>query len=209
MRKFVLIILSVIFVATPFFGSNAAAFSVTDWSGSSAVPAAIHSTDYRLNSTASSSSLATPTTAKTTNPCLRVTNHEYEVCSAYIANSSVAVLVPYYKYAQSSSRDSQSLQQFVTYRLGQRYVEPVYSSIRARVATWPAGAYDVSIPNIKILSVTSSVKTNSATLTTRETWIVKNRSNQIVYQEQNMPHTVIMQRVPSYILHKWVVSDIR
>lgn len=139
-------------------------------------------------------------------PCLHYTNHEYEVCTAYIANSSLAVLVPYYKYARSTNT---TLQRYVTYRLGSRYTGSAYNTITSRVSGWPMGSFDVAVPRISILSVNSSLQTNTATLTTQETWRVENKQDKPIYQESNQLHTVTMQRVPSYILHKWVVTDIR
>lgn len=137
-------------------------------------------------------------------PCLQFTNHEYEVCSAYIANSSLAVLVPYYKYANAND----SWSRYVTYRLGSRYTGQAYEQMRNRVAAWPAGKNDVGVPHIDILSVSSSLATNTATLITKESWRVESSDDTLIYQEIGQQHVVTMERVPSYVLHKWVVTNV-
>jgi hypothetical protein len=154
----------------------------------------------------SSSTSTTSSTAVDTQPCLRTQNHEYEVCTAYIANASTAVLVPYYAYANSSNS---AWVRYVTYRLSSRYTGDAYNLLRNRVASWPSGNHEVSVPNIEVLSVNSNLSTNTATLTTRESWRVTTESGNTIYQEANTLHTITMQRVPSYVLHKWVVTGIR
>lgn len=138
-------------------------------------------------------------------PCLRATNHEYEVCTAYIANASAAVLVPYYKYANSTD----GWQRFSTYRLSSRYVGDAYMTIQDRTASWPSGVHEVSVPDIHIVSVDSDLADNTATVVTRESWKVTDQTGQIIYQEMDQSHTITMQRVPSYVLHKWVVTNIQ
>lgn len=144
--------------------------------------------------------------ANTLDACLHYAGHVYEVCTAYIANSSLAVLVPYYKYANGSNT---TLRRYVTYRLGSRYSGQAYRLITARVAQWPTGTMEVAVPYIRIIAVHSSLRTNTATLTTQETWQVTTQTGRVVYQERNQRHTITMHRVPSYILHKWVVTNLQ
>ena len=144
--------------------------------------------------------------ADSDHPCLHAGNHEYEVCTAYVANSSLAVLVPYYKYAHSKNA---ATVRYVTYRLGSRYQDDAYVTITSRTAGWPAGNNVVSTPTIEIESVTSDLPSNSATLQTREWWLVTDANGRVLYREDGESHTVSMSRVPSYVLHKWVVTDIR
>lgn len=139
------------------------------------------------------------------NTCFQWQNHEYEVCTAYIFNSVFADLVPYYKYANSNDA---SAARFVNFRLGSRYVDQANELIRDRVASWPLGNYDVDVPTIKILSVNANLATNSATLRTQETWRIADPNHNLIYQESGMYHTITMARVPSYLLHKWVVTAI-
>lgn len=140
------------------------------------------------------------------NTCLQFTNHEYEVCTAYIFNSAMADLVPYYKFANSTNT---SLARFVSYRLDSRYSGPANSLIRDRVVGWPTGEFDVDVPSIKILSINSSLANNSATLQTIETWRVADDSGNTMYAETNAYHTITMARVQSYVLHKWVVTSMQ
>jgi hypothetical protein len=137
--------------------------------------------------------------------CLQFTNHEYEVCVAYVVNASLADLVPYYAFVHSPNS---ALSRFLAYRLGSRYTGQAQDTIQNRVSSWPTGNMVVSIPDIKILAVTPSLATNSATLITQETWKVSSSSGEVLFQETNTPHTIGMQRVPSYLLHKWIVTDI-
>lgn len=139
------------------------------------------------------------------NTCFRYTNHEYEVCTAYLFNSSFADLVPYYKYANSANA---SAARFANYRLSSRYIGQANEVIRERAAKWPTGDYDVDVPGIKILAVNSSLATNTATLRTQEYWRVTDGNGNVVYLESGMYHNITMARVPSYLLHKWVVTDL-
>jgi hypothetical protein len=159
-----------------------------------------------VSSGAATTASAAPTSNNTVSSCLHYTDHKYEVCTAYIANSSLAVLLPYYMYARSSNP---SLAGYVSYRLNARYVGQANSIIRTRVSSWPVGATDVAIPDITILSVQSSLATNTATLVTRESWHITTESGAVLCTENNAVHTITMHRVPSYLLHKWVVADIK
>jgi uncharacterized membrane protein YjdF len=145
-------------------------------------------------------------TTQTTDGCYAYTNHEYEVCFAYLVNSSLAVLAPFYTYANSPNT---TLNRYVTYRLGSRYYGTAYTTMASRVARWPVGNNHVAIPNIDILTVRSNLETNTATIVTQESWLVTDMYERTIYQEAGQRHVVQMARVPSYILHKWVVTDIR
>ena len=139
------------------------------------------------------------------NTCAQFTNHEYEVCTAYIFNSIFADLVPYYKFAMS---DNASLARLVSFHLDSRFTGQANQLVRQRVAGWPSGEKDVDVPVIKILSVNASLADNSATLRTQETWLVTDQSEHVVFQETDAFHTITLSRVQSYVLHKWVVTDI-
>lgn len=141
----------------------------------------------------------------TAQACLHYTNHTYEVCYAYIVNSSLGALLPYYSYAHSGDP---LLADAVAFHLNERYVGQANTVVTNRVAGWPAGSTDVGLPDIRVTSVTSSLATNTATLHTVESWKVTGENGQVLFQESNVPHTITMHRVPSYILHKWVVTNI-
>ncbi len=161
---------------------------------------------FRMDSGTTSDTAFTPQqTNSTLNACLHYTNHVFEVCTAYIANSSIGALWPYYAYAHSNDP---LIADAAAFHFGSRYTGQAYNLITNRVAGWPSGDTDASMPDIQILSVSSSLATNTATLHTVESWRVTTPSGQVLFGEDNMPHTIVMHRVPSYILHKWVVSNI-
>jgi len=138
--------------------------------------------------------------------CLQYSNHEYEVCVAYIFNASLADLLPYYTYTHSPNKE---LANSVSYRLDSRYTGQANSLLRSRVASWPSGNMDVGIPSIKILSIHANLTANTATLITEESWKVRTESGQVVFQETDVHHAITLQRVPSYLLHKWIVSSMQ
>jgi hypothetical protein len=184
-------------------GITAAAMVFVVAAGGSA--SALNLFGHNISTSPQSATTTASQTSDLAQPCLRFQNHEYEVCTAYVANASLAVLLPYYEYAKSPNS---TLARYVTYRLGSRYTGGAYQKIVNRVATWPIGNHDVAIPSIAIMSVASNLQTNTATLVTRESWKVTTESGQVIYQEVNKQHSIIMQRVPSYLLHKWVVTSI-
>ena len=144
-------------------------------------------------------------TNSTLTQCLRYSGHIYEVCTAYIFNSSIGALEPYYKYGRSSNSYAVQL---VINHLTKRYVGTALTTVTNRVNQFPSGTYTVEGPHITILAATSSLTTDSAVLQTRESWTIRAANGAVVYSENNQLHTVIMNRVPSYILHKWVVSKL-
>lgn len=137
--------------------------------------------------------------------CVQFKNHEYEVCTAYVLNASLETLWPYYAYNTSGNS---TLAGFVTYRLGLRYTGQAHDVLTQRVASWPQGSHDVAVPDIDIVSVDSNLSADTATLQTKESWLVTDGGGHVIYQENATPHAITMHRVPSYVLHKWVVSDI-
>lgn len=157
-------------------------------------------------STTSSSSTTDSTGASDTlRQCLQYQGHLYEVCTAYIVNSQLGALVPYYKYAHSGNISAGKV---VSDHLEKRYTGQARQVIVNRVRSWPITKYDVAVPNIRIISAKSNLAANSATLVTQESWQVRSNDGQLIYQENNARHIITLQRVPSYVLHKWVVSAI-
>lgn len=139
--------------------------------------------------------------------CLQVSDHIFEVCTAYFANCSFAALVPYYKYGRSANT-ARVIE--ARNRLESRYTGVARKIIESRVNAWPKGETDVSLPKISLVSVTSSLATNKASIVTRETWTVKShKSGRTIYKEVNRLHRTTMQRVQGLLLHKWVVTAIR
>jgi|GEM_PF-1696321 len=197
----------VVLVTVLAVGAPASAFSILGFNFGSSQPAVSEQTEPAPDPQQEVDNFLNDIIANAdANTCLQFTNHEYEVCAAYIFNSAMAELVPYYKFANSTKA---SLARFVSNRLDSRYSGHANSLIRNRVAGWPTGEFDVDVPSIKILSVNSSLATNSATLQTVETWRVADDSGNTIYEETNAYHTITMARVPSYVLHKWVVTSIQ
>lgn len=216
MKKLIVSIAAIVLVAacTSSVTSGNRTASATSQSASRASDSAPQTTaDTTVESGSASEATETPSspsrassTSSTLDACLHYTGHVFEVCTAYIANSSLAVLVPYYKYAKSPQ---DSLARYVAYRLGSRYTGQANTVITNRVAAWPAGTHEVSVPIIKILSARSSLQTNTATLVTQETWKVTSQGGSVIYRENGKRHTVTLHRVQSYVLHKWVVTNLQ
>lgn len=131
-------------------------------------------------------------------------NRHYEVCTAYIANASLAARYPFYQFGSSSNA---ARRQAATNRLESRYTGQARAELESQVADWPSSV-SARIPDISIRMVAVSSDENSATLVTRESWRVTSSSGTVLFAETNQEHTVYMARVPGLILHKWVVTDI-
>ncbi len=164
------------------------------------------------SSSSSTSTVSTSTTSTATatpepgtlQQCLKYQGHVYEVCYAYIVNSSLGALLPYYAYAHSGNLTAGKI---VSNHLEKRYVGQARQVVVERVRGLPRGKFEIGLPFIKIVSVSSDG--NNAQLTTEETWQVHDQAGNVVYQENGLRHQVSMQRVPSYVLHKWVVSSLQ
>jgi hypothetical protein len=154
----------------------------------------------------SGQSAVLPATTPSTHPCLSYQQRHYEVCTAYIFNSSFAARLPYYTYAKSPNP---AWARLADYRLSSRYSGQAYQMLQDQVRSWPAGTATVSMPTITIRSVSVTSDLNFATLQTSESWEVRSPSNALLLREQNRAHTISMQRVPGLILHKWIVTRIR
>lgn len=138
--------------------------------------------------------------------CLHYHQHQYEICTAYIANSSLSALLPYYKYVHSpnSARRAAALN-----RLKSRYYGSARRLIVHRVAGWPRGENHVSLPDISIVTVYSEKDANRATMVTRESWRVTSGSGRVLRSEKKGMHMVSMRRVRGLVVHKWVVTAIQ
>jgi len=151
----------------------------------------------------SSPSASQPSTGE--HVCLNVPSRHLEVCTAYVANASLAARYPYYQFGRSTNHTVASS---ALGRLGSRYNGAAYRSLVQQTAGWPTRVH-VSLPNIHLDSVSVAADDSSAVLHTRETWRVTANGGQVLFAENNQPHTITMRRVPGVVLHKWVVTDIR
>jgi hypothetical protein len=137
--------------------------------------------------------------------CLHYAGHVYEACFAYVVNDSTLALRKYYQLGRS--RDSNRAAG-AGEDLAYRYRGSALNLIQRRVAHWPKGENVVVLPRISIVSATSSLATNTARLTTRETWTVRTTSGRLLYRESNRTHRIKMARVQGNFLHVWVVTAI-
>lgn len=133
--------------------------------------------------------------------CAHFKGHLYEACFAYVFNDSALALRGYYA---DPSKTGDALEGFLY-----RYRAQARSLIAGRVAGWPPGRNTVGLPKITILKASSSLVTNTAQLTTQETWRVTDSSGNLVYAENNRLHQISMARVQGKLLHIWVVTAIR
>ncbi len=139
--------------------------------------------------------------------CLHADRHQYEVCTAYVANASYLARLPFYKLGHSSSSD---LARTFRGRLESRYTGAARAQLERQTASWPGPSQlDVFLPSIRIDSVTVAADLSTARLTTHETWLVRVEGGRTLFAESNAAHVISLARVPSVVLHKWVVTAIR
>ncbi len=152
------------------------------------------------------SSAAAPKMPQATGNCFAYVGHVFEACFAYKVNDSGLALRNYYAYVHSAdlSRASDAHEDFLY-----RYRSAARQLVTSRVSSWPIGENVVATPVIEILSATASLVTNTASITTRETWRVTTASGRGLYLEQNHLHHISMARVQGKLLHIWVVTAIR
>jgi hypothetical protein len=137
--------------------------------------------------------------------CAHFSGHLYEACFAYLINDSGIALRNFYANAHSadSSQAGDSLEDF-----HYRFRGQARTLITGRVAKWPKGRNIVGIPTISIVKASSSLVTNTARLTTRETWRVVTSAGKVLYSEPSLVHHITMARVRGKFLHIWVVTSI-
>jgi hypothetical protein len=149
--------------------------------------------------------------------CAEVDQHQYEVCFAYLFNDTLLSRVPFYKSSRSqdpgfyeATREGcvgHTLGSAVTCRLWSRYYGSARTMLQQQTANWPKHV-DVAPPHVTIDAVESNLATNSATIQTHENWQVTANEN-VLFAENNQPHTITLERVSGLVLHKWVVTSIR
>jgi hypothetical protein len=144
--------------------------------------------------------------AGTIQVCAHYSGHLYEACFAYIVNDSDLALRSFYADGRSydSARAADVLEDF-----RYRYRGQARGLIANRAAAWPRGHNTVPVPSISITSASSSLVTDTAQLTTRETWRVTTSSGRVLYTDPGRLHHISMARVQGKVLHIWVVTAIR
>ena len=142
--------------------------------------------------------------ARALSECATLADRRLEVCTAYVANASLGARLPYYKLGRSENAARARL---ARYRLESRYVGAARIRIERQVSRWPAGARDVDLPRISIVSV--SVAGDRAMLVTRETWRVETPAGRVLFAEARGRHVTTMRKTAGLLLHKWVVIAFR
>lgn len=142
--------------------------------------------------------------ADTPGACGRLEARRIEVCTAYVANATLASRVPFYTFA----RDTAARARAARFRLESRYTGRARARIEAQVRSWPAGRSDVDVPRVEIVSLSVSADGSSAALVTRETWRVETEAGRVLFAEQKRRHVVGLRRLEGIVLHKWVVTSI-
>jgi hypothetical protein len=137
--------------------------------------------------------------------CLTVEPRHLEVCTAYVANATVAGRYPYYQLGHSSNR---TLADAATSRLRSRYTDQAYQYLVRQTAGWPSSV-KVDLPNIRIDSVTVPADARSAVLRTHESWRVEDDAGRVLFVETNRAHVITLRRVPGVLVDKWVVAAIQ
>jgi hypothetical protein len=150
--------------------------------------------------------------------CARFSQHEYEVCFAYLVNDTLLARVPFYQGSRSQAPGyyhailegcvGQTLGEAAKCRLWSRYYDPARAALEQQVAGWP-GDVDVDFPRVSIVAVQSDLGTNTAIIQTQETWRVTAADGTVLFAENNQPHTITLRRVQGLALHKWVVISIK
>lgn len=140
------------------------------------------------------------------NNCARYTASAYEACIAYVFDASFADAIPYYQYIKSSNS---ALANFVSDRIKTEYSGQAIDALKARVAGWPQGNMEVSTPNIKVLSLSSDVTSNTAYISTQETWRVETEAGRNLFQETKAHHVITLQHVQGQPTDDWVVVSIQ
>lgn len=134
-------------------------------------------------------------------PCAHISRHQYEVCSAYFYASGLRWA--FYRYGRG-----QTLGSVVKDKLEDRYWSSARAQIERQAAGWPADV-ETTAPRITIVAISVNQAITSATLTTRESWDIQAQNGPVLFQETRATHHITLKKVPSILLHKWVVTSIR
>lgn len=155
----------------------------------------------------------TPASAVSLNGCVpyanisKYRNHEYEVCTAYVANSAQIALQGFYKFGNNRSS---FLADSAKHHFETRYWEQPRQSIEQEVDSWPKTKSIFGnrvAENIDIASVSSSLKADRGLLRTSESWEVTTPSGETLHHESRHFKNITMCRgkLPGHVLHEWVV----
>ncbi|HET9174425.1 MAG TPA: hypothetical protein VFN56_04035 [Candidatus Saccharimonadales bacterium] len=135
------------------------------------------------------------------------TNHEYEVCVAYVSNAADIALQGYYKYGNNATSYVRDAAQ---HHIETRYWDQPRSIIEQRVASWPATS-SITGNNVEesitVMNVTANLGADRGLLQTEEAWHVTAPNGTVLFSQPEHAGRITMcrGRLPGHILHEWVV----
>jgi hypothetical protein len=134
-------------------------------------------------------------------------DHEYEVCTAYVANSAEIALQGLYKFGNSRYT---ALADTARHHFETRYWDGPRQTIEHEVDSWPKTWSVVGNEvdqSVDILSVTSDLKADRGLVHAQENWEVMSPDGSLLYSEpsHNKDITLCRGKLPGHILHEWVV----
>lgn len=137
----------------------------------------------------------------------RYRNHEYEVCTAYIANSAQIALQGYYKFGNNRIG---FLAAPAKHHFETRYWAGPRRSIEHEVNSWPKTSNFTGNKvkqDVDLVSVSSNLKADQGLVQTRESWRVIDSKGKVLHNEPRHTRNITMCRgqLPGHPLHAWVV----
>lgn len=164
------------------------------------------------------SSEATPVSAAALGDCApytdpaRDTNHELEVCTAYMGNSAEVALQGIYKFGNNRAS---YLADGAKHHFETRYYAGPRQAVEKRVRSWPKTSSFTGnrvAEDVDLVSLSSNLQADRAVLKTRESWKVTSPDGKVLYREprHNRDITMCRGRLAGHPLHEWfVVSYLR
>ncbi len=135
------------------------------------------------------------------------TNHEYEVCTAYVYNAGQVALQGFYKYGNN---EVLYVADAARHHFENRYWEQPRETIEAAVDTWPKTSSvrgNTVAQTVTVQSLSANLEADRAVLQTRESWRVIQPDGTLLYNEpvHDKDVTMCRGRQPGHPLHEWVV----
>ncbi len=137
--------------------------------------------------------------------CAKLADQEARICYAYIVNASLGARLSFYKFGSSSNP---TVAQEAKERLQKRYDKDARRLVEGQARSFPEDV-NVDAPSVRIESVKADLARDTATLRTVESWLVKDKTGKVLFEEKDQPHTVTLSRTQSFVLRRWVVTQIK
>jgi hypothetical protein len=137
----------------------------------------------------------------------RYHNHEYEVCTAYVANSAEIALQGFYKFGNNKIS---YLADAARHHFETRYWQGPRNHIERDVDAWPKTGRITGnkvTEDIDVVSVSSNLRADRGLVQSRESWSVKAPSGKILHREARHTKNITLCRgkQSGHLLHEWVV----